>query len=105
MSSSNGTPAASNGAAGTEVVLNGLRVPDAAVPVQMGLTREQIRELNIHQRIAEIKKRCVSLPKKQVNEEEGWAYAGHDQVIDLLRGLMADFRVNVYQEPLEFTIN
>jgi hypothetical protein len=61
--------------------------------------------MNIHQRIAEIKKRCVSLPKSQQNVEEGWYYTGHDQVIESLRGLMADFGVNVYQEPLDFTTN
>ena len=69
------------------------------------LTREQIQALNIHQRIAEIKKRCVSLPKSQQNVEEGWYYTGHDQVIESLRGLMAEFGVNVYQEPLDFTTN
>lgn len=68
------------------------------------LTRRQIQAMNIHQRIAEIKKRCVSIPKSQQNVDEGWYYAGHDQVIDSLRGLMAEFGVNIYQEPLEFTM-
>ncbi len=63
----------------------------------------QIQAMNIHQRIAAIKKRCVSLPKSQQNVDEGWYYTGHDQVIDSLRGLMAEFGVNVYQEPLDFT--
>ena len=69
------------------------------------ISRAEIKEMNIHQRIAEIKKQCKSLPKSQQNEEEGWFYTGHDQVIELLRGLMAEFGVNIYQEPLDFTTN
>lgn len=69
------------------------------------LNRAEIQAMNIHQRIAEIKKRCVSLPKTQQNMDEGWYYTGHDQVIDSLRGLMSEFGVNVYQEPLDFTTN
>lgn len=76
---------------------------DATLPNSAALTRAEIQAMNIHQRIAEIKKRCISLPKSQQNAEEGWYYTGHDQVIDSLRGLMAEFGVNVYQEPLDFT--
>ena len=100
MSASNGNAAMPNGAP-TEAVLNG-HPPTSAEPSQTTPTREQIRGLNLHQRIAEIRKRCTSLPRKQHNEE-GWDFASHDQVVDLLRGLMAEFGVNIYQEPLEFS--
>lgn len=101
MSASNGSTAKPNGVA-TEAALNGHHAPTSAEPSQTTPTREQIRELNLHQRIAEVRKRCTSLPRKQHNEE-GWDFASHDQVVDLLRGLMAEFGVNVYQEPLDFS--
>lgn len=106
MSSSNGaTVGGIAGAENTPAQHDAHSQSDTAEAMPAVLNRDQIKAMNIHQRIAEIKKRCVSLPKSQQNVEEGWFYTGHDQVIESLRGLMAEFGVNVYQEPLDFTTN
>ncbi len=67
------------------------------------LTDEQIASLNIHQRVRRIVAEIRSLPKSQWNPEGEFAYAGHDQIIDMLRMLLVKYGVNIYQEPLKFT--
>jgi len=104
MSALNGHSSSANGVGAAITVPNGNHAARPTEPSHPALPKDEILALNIHQRIAEIKKRCTSLPKRQRNQDEGWAFAGHDQVIDSLRGLMAQFGVNVYQEPLEFYI-
>src|SRR5258707_1091534 len=52
------------------------------------LTDEQIASLNIHQRVRRIVAEIRSLPKSQWNPEGEFAYAGHDQIIDMLRMLL-----------------
>jgi hypothetical protein len=63
---------------------------------------EEIFSLNVHQRVRWIIAETRSLPKSQWNPEGEFAYAGHDQIIDMLRLLLAKYGVNIYQEPLEY---
>src|SRR5579884_1741296 len=63
---------------------------------------EELASLNVHQRVRWIIAESRSLPKSQWNPQGAFAYAGHDQVIDMLRLLLAKYGVNIYQEPLEF---
>jgi hypothetical protein len=95
MSVLNGHSSSANGVTAAITVPDAIHAARLTEPSHPTLPKDEILALNIHQRIAEIKKRCTSLPKKQRNQDEGWAFAGHDQVIDSLRGLMAQFGVNV----------
>jgi hypothetical protein len=63
---------------------------------------DEIFSLNVHQRVRWIIAETRSLPKSQWNPEGEFAYAGHDQIIDMLRLLLAKYGVNIYQEPLEY---
>jgi len=71
----------------------------AALPLP---SPEQIRELNVHQRIRWITAEARSLPKSQWNPDGQFQYAGHDQIVDMLRALLGKYGVNIYQEPLKF---
>jgi hypothetical protein len=74
-----------------------------AVTVDLALPKqEEIAALNVHQRIRWITAEARSLPKSQWNPEGEFAYAGHDQIIDMLRVLLAKYGVNIYQEALEY---
>src|SRR5947208_1250556 len=63
---------------------------------------EEIRELNVHQRIRWVTAEARSLPKSQWNPEGQFQYAGHDQIVDMLRSLLAKYGINIYQEPKHF---
>lgn len=77
----------------------------AATAAAVNLTlpsAEEIKGLNIHQRIRWITAEARSLPKAQWNPDGEFAYTGHDQIIDMLRLLLAKYGVNIYQEALEY---
>jgi hypothetical protein len=62
--------------------------------------REEIRGMNVHQRIQWITAEARSLPKSQWNPDGAFPYAGHDQIVDMLRLLLAKYGINIYQEPI-----
>ena len=66
--------------------------------------RDEIHGMNVHQRIRWITAEARSLPKSNWNPEGGFPYAGHDQIVDMLRLLLAKYGINIYQEPIpDFT--
>lgn len=56
--------------------------------------------MNVHQRIQWITAEARSLPKSQWNPEGGFPHAGYDQIVDMLRLLLAKYGINIYQEPI-----
>lgn len=74
-----------------------------AAPIDFALPKsEDISQLNVHQRIRWISAEARSLPKSQWNPEGAFAYAGHEQIVEMLRLLLAKYGVNIYQEALEY---
>ncbi len=64
---------------------------------------EEIKDLNVHQRIRWVIAEARSVPRSQWNPDGEFQYAGHDQIVDMLRVLLAKYGVNIYQEPMEFS--
>ncbi len=90
-----------NGHTSTSVQPNVL--PTGTVATNIALpTPEEIGALNVHQRIRFVTAEARSLPRSEWNREGAFAYAGHDQVIEMLRLLLAKYGVNIYQEALEY---
>src|SRR6266849_8346582 len=82
---------------------NGSAAGGSAAPVDLALPKpEEIGGFNVHQRIRWISAEARSLHKSQWNHEGAFAYAGHDQIIDMLRLLLAKYGVNIYQEALDY---
>ena len=102
----NGHSNVSGGAnnSGVEPAALTIAAPTIAAPtISVPLPKpEEIAALNVHQRIRCIVAEARSLPKSQWNPEGSFAYAGHDQIIDMLRVLLAKYSVNIYQEALEY---
>jgi hypothetical protein len=81
----------------------GVKVADERHPPALALpTPEEIKELNLHERISWIIRESRSLPKTQWNADSEFAYAGHDQIVEMLRVLLGKYGVNIYQEALEY---
>ena len=87
---------------------NGQSAPSAATsnaqlpPAVVSPTEEEIKGLNLHQRISWIIRESRSLPRSQWNADNQFAYAGHDQIVEMLRVLLGKYGVNIYQEALEY---
>ncbi len=87
--------------------MNGNSSSNGVQPLPTSLVlpeRAEICELNVHQRIRWVTAEARSLPKTQWNREGEFPYAGHDQIVDMLRLLLAKYGINIYQEPIrDFT--
>ena len=76
--------------------------PDVSVPAAETPSPEAIKGMNVHEKISWVMRESRSLPKTQWNPEGNFAYAGHDQVIDMIRQLLAKYGLNIYQEAVDY---
>ena len=90
-----------NGNGNANGVSPGVLAPTASLVLP---ERDEIRGMNVHQRIRWIIAEARSLPKSNWNQEAGFPYTGHDQIVDMLRLPLAKYGINIYQEPIpDFT--